>query len=182
MTATAAQTTLVTDPTSTGHDVDHGPVTVDFDTRLILAAIGMDVMLAHSTSKLDVLLSQQGLEEAHAAVTAAIAEADRYGAEAAALAAVTAVPGTFTSNRILRYAGDLIRQRGWHQNAFTNERGAVCALAAIRIAAGGNGSAEADAVAVLLERIRHDIGRNAWSVPGWNDSRRNVGDVLMLLY
>lgn len=147
--------------------------TIDFDTRLMLAAIGMDVLLA-----------QHGLEEAHAAVTAAIAEADRYGAEALALGALMDAqsPGTFRSHPILKRAGDIIRGRGWHQGSWNDERGAVCALAAIKLATGGDSSAEADAVTVLLARIRSDLGHDTYSVPGWNDSRRSASQVLTLLF
>lgn len=152
------------------------PAAVDFDTRLMLASIGMDVLLAHAGG--------QDLLDAHAAVTAAIADADRYGAEAAALALLKAAqaPGTFRSHPILKAAGQIIRDRGWHQGSWTNERGAVCALAAIRIATGGDTGQEADAVAVLLDRIRDDLGQSAYSVPGWNDSRRSASDVLRLLF
>lgn len=149
---------------------------VDFDTRLMITRIGMDVLLAH--------VGGQALADAHAAVTAAVAEADRYGAEAVALAAwkATQRPGLFQSHHILKAAGDLIRNRGWNQGSWTNDKGAVCALAAIRLAARGNGSAEADAVAVLLGRIQDDLGQTAHSVSGWNDSRRSVGEVLHLLF
>lgn len=151
---------------------------VDFDTRLMITSIGMDVLLAHVGGK--------ALADAHAAVTAAKAEAERYGAEAVTLAAwkATQRPGLFQSHHILKAAGDLIRARGWHQGSWTDGKGAVCALAAIRLASGGNGSAEADAVSVLLGRIRDDLGQAAagHSIPGWNDSRRSVGEVLHLLF
>ena len=66
----------------------------DFDTRLMLASIGMDVLLARAGG--------QALEDAHAAVTAAVAAAELYGAEAVALAAVTAAqrPVAHRSGRI----------------------------------------------------------------------------------
>lgn len=167
MATTATTTAAVSAPAAT---------TVDFDTRLMITSIGMDVLLAH--------VGGTALADAHAAVTAAVAEADRYGAEAVALAAWKAAqrPGLFQSHHILKTAGDIIRSRGWHQGSFTNGKGAICALAAIRLATGGNGSAEADAVAVLLGRIQDSLGRSAYSVPGWNDSRRSVGDVLQLLF
>lgn len=152
------------------------PATVDFDTRLMLAAIGIDVILERTGG--------QALADAHAAVTAAVADADRYAAEAAALGALKAAqrPGVFRSHPILKAAGDLIRARGWHQGSWNDERGAVCALAAIRLATAGDAGREADAVAVLLERIQDELGHGAYSVPGWNDSRRSVADVMRLLF
>lgn len=152
------------------------PLTIDFDTRLMLAAIGMDAILKHRHG--------DALKEAHAAVTAARTEADRYGAEALALGGLLDAqgPGTFRSHPILKRAGDIIRGRGWHQGSWNDERGAVCALAAIRLATGGDSSAEADAVTVLLERIRSDLGHDSLSVPGWNDSRRSASQVLALLF
>jgi hypothetical protein len=155
---------------------DPGPFAPDFDTRLMLASIGMDVLLARAGG--------QALADAHAAVTAAVAAADRYGAEAVALEGLTAAqrPVTHRSSRILARAADIIRDRGWHQGDWTDSQGAVCALQAIRLAAGDDTDAAADAAAVLLDRIRNQFGDHASSVPGWNDRReRTEADVLYLL-
>lgn len=146
---------------------------IDFDTRLALASVGADV-----------LLSQHGTEEAHAAVTAAVAEASGYGTAAPLLGALAAdqSPETFESHPVLKRAGDLIRARGWCQGDFQAANGALCALGAIRRASGGDARTEAEAVDVLLERIASVVGHNAFSVPGWNDQiDRTRDDVLRLL-
>lgn len=146
---------------------------IDFDTRLMGVHVLMDVLLGDDPS----------VQEARQAVAAAIAAADRYSAEASALEGALAPPETFVSHPILKRAGDIIRDRGWHQGSWTSDQGAVCALQAIRLAAGGQPGSEQDAVAALLVRIRHAFGDGASSVPGWNDRRdRTRADVLRLLF
>lgn len=147
-------------------------VDIDFDTRLMGAGIFMDFVLGNHSA----------VQEARQAVADAIAAADRYSAEAGRLEAATRPPETFRSHPVLKRAGDIVRSRGWHQGSWTGENGAVCALMAIRLAAGGNERTEADAVAVLLDRIRYEFADRASSVPGWNDRRsRTRADVLRML-
>lgn len=147
--------------------------TMDIDTRLTLASIYMDVILSRDPA----------VREARAAVAEAIADADRYAAEANRWEAVTAPPSVFKSHPILKRAGAIVRERGWHQGHWTSEQGAVCALAAIRLAMVTVPGREGDAVSVLLDRIRHSFGESSLSVPGWNDRQaRTEGEVLSLLF
>lgn len=147
--------------------------TIDLATRLELASIAMDVLLD--------ITGGRALALAHDAVARAMAEADRYSTGARALQAVA--PSTFTSHRILRQAGNVIRARGWHQGGLYGPDGAVCALEAIRIASGCQKGAEDAAVSVLIDRIRHETGRMNQTVPYWNDdTRRTRADILRLLW
>lgn len=145
---------------------------VDFDTRLMLTSVYMDVVLSGC----------DGVQEARQQAADAIAAAGRYSAEATRYAAVTAQPETYTSSRILATAADIIRSRGWVRYDWTREDGAVCALQAIRLAAGGANERSSEAGALLLERIRQQTGERFGTVPAWNDRReRTVADVLHLL-
>jgi hypothetical protein len=165
-TARAVEQPHATGPRSASTDID-------FDTRLMATHILMDVLLG----------DDEAVQEARQTAADAIAAAARYSAESAALTAVLAPPETFTSHPILKRAGDIVRDRGWHQGDWTSQQGAVCALAAVRLACGGRPEREAEAVAVLLTRIRHEFGDGASSVPGWNDRRdRTRADVLRLLW
>lgn len=141
---------------------------IDFDTRLALASVGADV-----------LLSQHGTEEAHAAVTAAVAEASGYEAAAPLLGALTAdqSPETFRSHPVLKLAGDLIRKRGWVQHQFEAEDGALCTLGAVSEASSRTSADYYDATQELIRRIG-DV-----AVAAWNDQRgRTVDDVLRVLW
>ncbi|MER6241495.1 hypothetical protein ABT185_36625 [Streptomyces clavifer] len=70
---------------------------------------------------------------------------------------------------ILQRAHQRLRTGGWCSGALVDEDGARCMLGAIRIEARGNKGVEADAAAVLLERIRLQFG-DVESVPAFNDS------------
>lgn len=162
MTATITNTPAATDPS---------PVTVDFDTRLMLTGISMDVRLGDDTA----------VSEARQAVADAIADADRHRCQSGRWEAATRQPETFRSHPVLRRAGDLIRERGWHQGSWDNSEGAVCAWQAVKLAAGGDTNAETNAVATLLDRIRREFGDEG-SVSGWNDRQgRTVDEVLRVL-
>ncbi|MFJ8208113.1 hypothetical protein [Streptomyces sp. NPDC096033] len=63
---------------------------------------------------------------------------------------------------VLQEAHRLIADRGWCRRWLTDETGALCLLAAIRTAAGGEGPLADQAEAVLLEVIGGD------SVARWN--------------
>jgi hypothetical protein len=166
---TAKQTRPAVKPPAVQPD----PTTPDLDTRLTLASICMDVLLSRAGG--------QSLADAHTAVAAA---GNLAGAEAM-------TPGTgcaderhttHRSRHILARAADIIRDRGWHQGDWTSRQGAVCVLQAVRLAAGGDADAAADAAAVLIDRMRSRFGDHASSVTGWNDrSERTKADVLALL-
>ena len=142
-----------------------GTQPIDFETRLMATGILMDVVLT-------------GTEDAHQAAADARAEAERY------LADCTGVQGPQSPpNAVLRRAGDIIRSRGWTQGTWADEDGAVCPRRAVSLAAGYDTAAEADALAVLLSRIRDEFGDSSSSVAGWNDrAGRTRADVLRLLY
>lgn len=129
--------------------------TIDFDTRLVLARIAIDVAC-----------ERHGTVEADAAVT----EAGTH------VATVTEAGPERVGHTVLRAAGDLIRARGWVQGEMVAESGALCALGAIHIAASLTGASRHDAAQVLTERI----GR---SVIEWNDQYgRTEAEVLSMLW
>jgi hypothetical protein len=140
---------------------------IDFDTRLAIASVGMDVLISrHDTS------------EAHAAVEKALSTSHEWS--------LKPVP-----HPILAAAGDIIRQRGWCKDEFNSAAGAVCAFGAIRMASGfhpGGSGFDApsygnvnDAATVLMERIMDETGK-PYTIQHWNDTRTNVDAVLHLLY
>lgn len=158
-TATAQTRQPVTGPES----VSDG---IDFDTRLMGASIFMDFVLG----------SDAAVQEARQQASDAIVTAARYSAEAHALEAATSTAETFQSQRILRRAAVLIRQRGWAQNSFHAADGSLCILAAIAEAAAGMGRDYRDAAQVVAERIGE-------SLPYWNDRPgRTAEDVLAVLH
>lgn len=150
--------------------------TVDFDTRLMLTGLGMNVKLSDIIAKVD---------ETAPLVMTVIDEA------AELLAADTPEPKTFQPNSTLAKARAIIEQRGWAQNTFGHETGPVCALGAIRTAVYGpqwmygelGSFAERDAVNELLARIADREGHGGWSIPGFNDREGQTRDVVVsLLY
>lgn len=154
--------------TATQNQAVSTPAAVDFETRLTLAAAGMDAILAHRHG-VTLAEARQAVREAQ--------EAPVAGDE---------IHQRFTPNAVLRAAGDLIRVRGHHQGAYESPGGALCALGAVRVASRGDlwmhestTADEVNAVHELTDRIRQTVGD--MSVPEWNDSRSSA-DVLKLLY
>lgn len=142
---------------------------VDIDTRLTLCHTYMDVVL-----------SRHGVAEAHQDAAESVAEAGRYtdrcSSRTPVLAPVRAV------HPVLRRAAWLIRESGWEQNGWTGEDGSMCVLTAIRIVANTDDHAYNDAVCVLTDRIRADLGIDRASIPVWNDSPTTTfHDVMRLL-
>lgn len=139
---------------------------IDFDTRITMALAGMDAILSHKHGK--------AVAEAHAAVTEIQDEILITLPEPEAQ--------VFQPHPILKAAGDVIRDRGWHQGDFQSECGPqVCALGAIKLVTPNNFRAQLDAQRELLNRIAADTGEE-FSVPMWNDSRDSVGEIIRLLY
>lgn len=132
---------------------------VDLETRLTLASAAMDALLAHRHPGV--------LEEAHAAVQAA-------------RCLVQPVPARWRPEPVLSRAAVIIRERGWARHVWTGPGGELCALAAIRLAAGGDRAAETRAEAELRRRIAVVTGVLA-GVACWNDSRSSASEVLSLL-
>lgn len=140
---------------------------VSFDTRLELASIGMDVVLSGC----------DGVQEAHQQAADATAEADRYSAAPETHEAVTQ-PLSPEAERVLKYAATIIRVRGWTRGEWVSDCGAVCAMTAVRIAAGGDSKVFNEAEDELLRRTGSGFG----SVMVWNDrGGRTRDEVLRLL-
>lgn len=143
---------------------------VDFETRLTMAEVGIDTLMA--------VVAGDALAEANAAASAAILEAQS-----------TKDPTpVFQPHPVLERARRIIETRGWTQGAFESPTGSVCAMAAIREAAYGPGwyhkptdDRERGPVEELMNRIAMDTG-SMYSIPAWNDSRNGVHDVVRLLY
>lgn len=152
------------------------PTTIDFDTRLTLAGIAMDVLLDIPEDTQQNV--QDALKEAdNLAVAGILTEQQRASQQ----------PELFRSQPILKAAGDLIRVRGWTTDAFENGR-ALCALGAIRTVTRGDNwfyqpvpADECAAIKVLLDRIAAEFGPGL-SVPGWNDRQDSAEGVLSLLF
>lgn len=153
------------------------PTTIDFDTRLTLAGIAMDVLLDIPEDTQQAV--QDALKEAdNLAVAGILAEQQRAAQQ----------PELFQSQPILKAAGDLIRARGWTTGAYDDARGQLCAMGAIRVATRGEAweyhpepVGEREAIGVLLDRIAAEFGPGL-SVPGWNDRQDSVEGVLSLLF
>lgn len=157
------------------------------DTFAALPPLSFELRLELSQTAMDVLLDIP--EDTQTAVSEALKEADRLAVTGILKERERAAqqPEAFRPNAILKAAGDLIRARGWTQEAFEDE-GALCAIGAIRTATRGDEwfyrpepAGEREAVNVLLDRIAAEFGPGL-SVPGWNDRQDSAQDVLRLLY
>ena len=146
---------------------------VDLDTRMTMVLAGINAILSHKHG------------DAVAEANAAVAEANAAVAEIQDEILITLPEPeapVFQPHPILKAAGDVIRDRGWHQGAFEAECGPqVCALGAIKLVTPGDFRAQLDAQRELLNRIAADTGQES-SVPIWNDSRDSVDEVIRLLY
>jgi hypothetical protein len=144
------------------------PADVDLDTRLTLAAAGMDAIIEHKYPTV--------ISESQEAMYAAVREAR------------TTLP-VFESHPILKAAGDLIRSHGWQQGTYGSRSLGYCAIGAIRTVTYGpdwgvndRDGRDQDAIEELLNRIASDTG-TPQTVPNWNDHKgRTREDVLRLLY
>src|SRR5262245_54861021 len=119
-------------------------IDVDFDTRLTLAGIGMDVALEAAGG--------DDLKAARGAASQAVTET----ASSPWLPVSVPAVGALAPHPILADAADVIRERGWFQGNLVSPSGAVCARGAIRIAAKGSALAEQHAEETLLFRIWHE--------------------------
>lgn len=145
------------------------PADATFQTRMDLAAIGIDTLMA--------VRAGEALAEANAAATAAILEAQ---------STVDPRPD-YDPHPVLQRAAQLILERGWVQGVYEAPGGRVCAMAAIREVLYGpdwtyqaSDQRERDAAGELMRRIKEDTG-TAFSVPMWNDTRGSVHDVVRLM-
>lgn len=82
------------------------------------------------------------------------------------------------TSEVLRKAGDVLRERGWHQGQFESPCGAVCVFGAVNVAITsdpGDGSLSREPV----DMIRRILKR--WP-PNWNDAPgRTAAEVLATL-
>lgn len=158
--------------TDTKQVTETGAAAIDIDTRLTMAAAGMDAILGHKHGEILTEASEQLAAVKEAAAEQSAADNPSRG-----------------HNKILKAAGDLIRVRGWTKGTYVNESGALCTLGAIRTAARGVGwfgkphtDEELRAMGELLRRISAEFGPDHLSIPRWNDGARDVNEVLKLLY
>lgn len=140
---------------------------VDFDTRLTLAAVAMDVRLEHAQLAFEVN-------------TAHLPDAATDDLVAPILPALEPQTPPTASPLAAVYLGaiQVIRERGWTRGSLRDEQGAVCAVQAIRLAATTAGQAD-DACAHLLDIIQQQFA--AETVPAWNDQQTGPGPVIRIL-
>lgn len=142
---------------------------VDFDTRLMLTSVYMDVVLSGC----------DGVQEARQQAADAVGEAERYSDQLSSWQPRTEPTVGAVAQRVLIGAAQLIRERGWIQGAWDNTSGAMCLWGAVRVASRRYGGEDAELAA--LEVVRDRIGHGV-SIAGWNDRRgRTVGEVLTVL-
>lgn len=77
-------------------------------------------------------------------------------------------------------AAEVIRERGWHQKDYANEKGNVCLFAAINIASGSTAWGPTSIGAAAVRRVkRHLKLRVCDSVAKWNDAPdRTLAEVI----
>lgn len=139
---------------------------VDIDTRMTMALAGINAIIDHKHG------------DAVAEANAAVAEIQ----DEILITLPEPEAPEFQPHPVLKSAGDLIQVRGWWKGDFEEQTGgAICALGAIKRVTAGDAQLEADAVRELLNRIAAETGE-PYSVPGWNDSRGSVADIVRLLY
>jgi hypothetical protein len=141
-------------------------VTVDLDTRLAIADAAMTLRLEQAQLQFDVNTAH--LPEPAVDFVAPI------------LPAIEAQPASPLAAVYLG-AIQIIQERGWTRGGLRDEQGAVCAVGAIRAAAGpaGRGIAD-DACARLLDAIQAEFA-GAETVPSWNDQQASAGPVIRIL-
>lgn len=141
---------------------------VDLDTRLALASAGMDALLEQAMLRFDV-------DTAHQPEPAV-----DYAAPI--LPTVTPAPAPQSSPLAAVYlaAIRIIRERGWTRSCLRNQQGAVCAVGAIRAAAGPDRGLADDACAHLLDAIQTQF--SAETIPAWNDQQTSADVVIRMLH
>lgn len=145
------------------------PVDVDLDTRLTLAAVAMDVRLEHAQLAFEVN-------------TAHLPNSPVVELNLVELPAPEPQPAPAASPLAAVYLGAIrmIRERGWARGHLRDEHGAVCAVGAIRAAAGPDHGLADDACARLLDVIQQQFA-DAATVPSWNDSQTSAAPVIRIL-
>lgn len=141
---------------------------VDLDTRLAIAAAAMTLRLEQAMLRFAVDTAHQP-EPAVDLVTPILPTAVPPPApQAGPLAAVYLA------------AIRIIRERGWTRGGLRDEQGAVCAVGAIRAAAGPDRGLADDACAQLLDAIQTQF--TAETIPAWNDQQAGPEPVIRLLH
>lgn len=141
---------------------------VDLETRLALADAAMTVRLEQAQLAFDVNtahLPTLSVEPASAPILPATAPQP--------------APATSPLANVYLAAIAIIRERGWTRGAL-REGSAVCAVGAIRAAAGpANRGLADDACTHLLDVIQRQY--TAETVPSWNDSQTSAEPVIRIL-
>jgi len=140
------------------------PTAVDFDTRLELAALGMDV-------RLDQAALAFAVNTAHLPDT--VVDLTDVPLQPMLAPAVTPIAA------VLRDARSVLAGRGWTRGGLRDEQGAVCLGGAIRVAAGPDRGLADDACAIVLDAIRRQF--TAETLPSWNDQQASAGPVIRIL-
>ncbi|MGW2113763.1 DUF6197 family protein [Streptomyces zhihengii] len=132
--------------------------TVDLDTRLALASTAMDVLF-------DQALLRFAVSTAHLPDTA---PAELVAPPAEAPTAPEPQPTVSPLAAVFRGALRILNERGWARGSLRDESGAVCAVGAIRAAAGPDRGLADDACAALLATIQQRFAAD--TLPNWNDT------------
>lgn len=141
-------------------------VTVDLDTRLAIADAAMTLRLEQAMLRFDVDTAHQP-----APVVDYVAPILPAPEPATTVSPLTA---------IYLAAIQVIRERGWTRGGLRDEQGAVCAVGAIRAAAGTDRGLADDACAHLLDAIQTQF--SAETIPAWNDQQASADTVIRMLH
>jgi hypothetical protein len=136
---------------------------VDLDTRLAITDAGMTLRLEQAMLRFDVDTAHQPEPVAYAAPILPAPAPQSSPLAAVYLAAIR-----------------IIRERGWTRGGLRDEQGAVCAVGAIRVAAGPDRGQADDACAHLLEVIQTQF--TADTLPAWNDQQTSPEPVIRMLH
>lgn len=151
------------------------PPQVDLETRLVLAAAAMDVLLAEAAAQFAIRTAHIDIDPIPD-ITEII--------DALPLVPTLAPPPAAYSTPIaslLHRARAHIEANGWLQGGLREDHGTRrCPIGAIRIEAGGNRRQADDACALLLEAIQRDFP-DADTIPSWNDAQTSPAPVLLAL-
>lgn len=137
--------------------------TVDLDTRLALADLAMNV-------RLDQALLRYAVSTAHLPDTA---PAELAAPPAEEPVAPEPQPTVSPLAAVFRGALRILDERGWTRGALRDDQGAVCAVGAIRAAAGTDRGLADDACAALLAVIQTRFAAD--TLPSWNDTQTHDG-------
>jgi hypothetical protein len=142
------------------------PTQVDLDTRLAIADASMTLRLEQAQLRFDVNTAHQP--------NSPVVELEFVD-----LPALAPQPQGCPLAAVFLAAINVIRARGWTRGGLRDEQGAVCAVEAIRAAAGPDRGRADDACARLLDVIQQHF--QADTLPSWNDAQTNPDTVIRML-